>query len=273
MRSRYNPTKRIVSLFISLLLVLTVSLIFGQVLGNLYLENLVNNNEGQSTITPVRETTGKTNVLRLNEITYYTIEVAAYQQREKAVQVANILAEQGWPVVITGTAPFRVRLGFLNKAEKLASLAQTITVDGKKAQVIEEKINAIAYKFPQGDQLATEKIAPYLGEVSLALEKAALLNTELDSSLSQLSQTKPKFLELGEEIADLASEGQRLAPLVQQETPQYAASFSNISLALDKWSNSLMALDTNWSDQQLLVSQQHTIAVIEEYNGFLQMTN
>lgn len=255
---------------ITLLLILTFSLTFGQVLGNLYLENL-DSHSGSTIPTPV--TKGKVNVLRLNVIKYYTVEVASYEEREKAVKVGNILAEQGIPVVITGTAPYRVQLGFLNQAEKLSPLAQAITVDGQKARIIEKEINSLAYKFPEENVLARERIAPFLGQVSLALEKAVLLNGEIDCTLSHFVLIKPKFLELAEYIVILTAEGQEIVGLLQEGDPQQVDYFISLVEALSKWASSVKELETEWNDRQLLISHQHTLAVIEEYQSFIKLTN
>lgn len=272
MRSRRSSHKKSLSLLISLVLVLVASLLFGQVMGNLYLDNIATaNHDSPSSPDQVGDSGGRTKVLRLKTIPYYTIEVVGYEERETAIRLGNTLAEKGLPVVITGTAPFRVRLAFLSNEEKLLPLAQTILVDGNRAKVIKGELNVIPFKFASNDAYSTEKIAPFLGDLSLCLEKALLLNSDLDTNAANVSRLKPKFAELAGDVEILAQKSLEIAS--QGKDSKHVTYLADLAMLLHNWGQSLVLLGTDWSNAQLLNSQQQALVVVEEYQRFLNSTN
>jgi len=272
---RHHKVKKIISLGISLSLVIALSLLFGQVLGNLYLDNLAEDLAVPGTGATTGGSNGsKIKVLRLKPLTYYTINVAGFSEYEQAIEVGKILAEQKLPAVITGSSPHYVRLGFLNNAGQLARLAQRITVDGQKAEVSEADINSISFKFPENDSYAAEVLAPFIGEVSLSLEKALILNRDLDCTSDEMKRLKPMFGELGQEVLALASRGTEIAAQLAEIDSPHTPYLRDLAAALYNWGQSLKELDAiNWNNNQLLYSQQQTLVVIEEYQRLLQTTN
>jgi len=255
---------------VSLILVLIASLLFGHVLGNLYLGNIASETGGSIAV-PVPANGGKTKVLRLKVLTYYTVEAAAYNEHETALNLGKSLAENGLPVVVTGSVPHRVRLGFLNNEENLAPLARSILVDGKRAEVVRGEINASSFKFAAADKYAAEEVAPFLGEVSLNLEKALLLNAGVDCQEDQLSKLRPKVAELASDVEALAAQGAELAS--RGKDSPYAPYLANLSAALHNWGQSLNDLAVVWNNGKLLSSQQQALVVLEEYGRLIDATN
>lgn len=270
MTSRSSLHRRMFSLIVSLALVLAVSLLFGQVLGNLYLGNIAANDSKIKTDL-IGETSGKIKVLRLKTIPYYTILVATYEERESALRLGKSLAEKGLPVIITGTSPNHIKLGLLNNEERLIPLAQSISVDGKRAGVQKGEINSISFKFANNDTYSAEKIAPFLGELSLCLEKAMLLNSDLDTNNANVSKLKPKFIELAEDVEGLGKRSLELAK--EGQDSKHVTYLADLSVVLYNWGQSLAQLGTNWGNAQLLISQQQALVVIDEYQRFLNSTN
>lgn len=271
MTSRPGGSHRIFPLIITLSLVLTASLLFGQVMGSLYLENLTAFRQENRSPRQIGREEGKTKVLRLKIIPYYTIEAAGYKEREKALQLGKTLAGYGFPVIVTGSSPHRVRLGFLNNEEKLLPLAWTITVDGRKAVVKKDEINLVSFRFAGSDKFAAEQIAPFIGDISICLEKALLINSDLDTAASDISRLKGKFPELAGDIEALSKKGAELS--AQASGTAYAAYLSGLTMSLSNWAAALNRLGTDWSDAQLLGSQQQALAVLEEYQRLINSTN
>jgi len=268
--SRGRASKRIISLVFSLVLILAASLLFGQVMGNLYLENIAAQGDGPSSI-PDSPKTEKTKVLRLKELTYYTVEAAVYPEREAALSLGSILAAKGLPVVIGGSNPSRVRLGFINNEGKLVPLAQTIGVDGKKGKVSRGQIISVSFKFAGSDSYSSQKVAPFLGELSICLEKALLVNSDIDCAAEQLKILKPKFAELAGDVESLSAKCLEIAN--QNKESPHAPYLANLAAVLYNWGQSLNKLTANWDSANLLVSQQQALVVVEEYQSFLNSTN
>jgi hypothetical protein len=117
------------------------------------------------------------------------------------------MGKEGFPVIVTGEAPYRVLLGFMGKAEKLSPLAERIRVENKTPKVICEKLNEDVFKFDADDTYAAEKIAPFLGKISLCLEKGLALYENTGVNGEEAAALKNKISVLTKNVEELANEG------------------------------------------------------------------
>lgn len=263
LKSCRNRPAKFMTFILVLLFILVISLSFGQVLGNYYYEQIASTKQASY---EVRSAAKK--VLRLNKATYYSILVAEFTKRETAVQLGNTLAEKGLPAIITGGSPYRVLLGFFNNRESLTSLAGSLKIDGQTPAVITGEINSVSFKFLKEDQLAEKEVAPFLGQLSTCLHKGLLLYSSID--MENLKEKKPKFLLLAAELEKIAECGRLLA---QKEKSVYTEGLNTLAERCVKWSESLRNLEKSWAVLPLLVSQQHALALLENFHRFMENTN
>ena len=266
MRSRRRIQKRVFSITLIFLIILTVSVCFGQVLGNFYLTNI-----NKETLPSSVESNIKIKALRLNKFDYYCVLAGTYTIQEQALSVGNSLAQKGLPAVISGGSPYTVLLGFVNNPESLLPLADSIQVDGQKAIVQKGEVNTVSFKFEAKDSFAGGQVAPFLGSISVCLNKGLLLYTGVSAHEDTIQQFRPKFSVLALELQDLAKKGTNLAASEQAAT--FAEALSILALRCRKWAESLQQLEKQWQDINILVSQQQALALLEDYGCFLADTN
>lgn len=272
---RYR-SRQILFFILVLSFVLLVSLSFGHVLGSFYVGNIANDKYEQTEtdfnkLFPADTVVTKTKVLRLNKIPFYTIQAGALPNKESALSLGYILAEKGLPAVVTENESYCVMIGFLNNAEKLSILADSISIDGQKPVVQKKDINSISFKFIKGDTYAETGVAPYLGDISTALHKGILLYSDIKIDENSLSELKPKFVLLAEELRGLDTAGKTIAE------KGLGSDFKEGLLILAKrcgsWAESLSKLNENCTDLALLISQQQALALLEDYHRFMTATN
>lgn len=272
---RYR-TRQIFTFILVLSFVLLVSLSFGHVLGNFYVGNIANEKYEQTNtdlnkLFPTSAGGTTTKVLRLNKIPYYTIQAGAFPTKESALSLGYVLAEKGLPAVVMEKESYFVMIGYLNNADKLSVLADSISIDGQKPVVQEKEINAISFKFMKGDTYAETGVAPYLGDISTALHKGLLLYSDIKPDENSLLELKQKFVLLAEELRRLDLAGKALADKGQ------GSGFGEGLLILAKrcgsWADSLSKLNENCTDLALLISQQQALALLEDYHRFMTATN
>ncbi len=266
MRSRRRIPNRIFSIALVFFTVLLVSVCFGQVLGNFYLANI-----GKDAPLSAVESVQKKKALRLTKFDYYCVLAGTYTEQEQALAVGTSLAEKGLPAVISGVSPYTVLVGFANDEENLSPLAASIQVDGKKAVIQKGEVNAVSYKFDAADSFAGEEVAPFLGSISLYLNKGLLLYTGYSAKDETMQQFKPKFAVLATQLQDLAKKGTNLA--AQKQAAPCAEALSILALRCSRWAESLQQLENQWQDLNILISQQQALALLEDYSRFLANTN
>jgi hypothetical protein len=258
-----------------ILLVIAASLFFGQVLGSFYLGNISRGSAGENGlegITPSwREGTKKKKVLRLNQFDYYSVQAGAFSSRETALLLGNSLARKGLPAVIAGQSPCRVLVGFLNNREKLLGLAESITVDGSKAAVVQGQVNSVSFKFTAGDKEAEEDIAPFLGRLSTCLHKGLLLYSNVDIEGENMKEHRPRFGLLARELEELGRKGRSIAGENKQSA--YSAGVLILAGRCENWAASLLKLEETWQGTQMLISQQQALALLEDYHSFMAESN
>lgn len=260
-KKRYNPGRAITVIFI-ICIVLAVSLLFGQVLGGFYLGNI-----GKTVPDEVGDIP-KRMVLRLTKTPYYSIQAGVFSERKKALLLGEVLAEKGLPAVIT--RDFRVLIGFLNNQGKMQSLAKSITIDGQNPVIVRGEINAVSFKFPAGDNHAAEEIAPFLGRLSLCLQKGLMLYSSTAIEDKSFQGLKPKFLQLAGELEGVAETGRFLA---EKGDASYAPGLLVLSQFCKNWAQSIRELEEKWQDSALMISQQQGLALLHEYHHFMEATN
>lgn len=276
MPSLKRQYRKPLSLVLGLLLVLTASIWFGQVLGKYYIGNMARDEVGKTTSFPYlpvssREGAGKKKVLRLNKFDYYTIRAGTFSGQEQAVLLGKNLAEKGLPSLVTGSPPYQVLIGFTSNGEKLAPLAASILVDGEEAVVVKGEVNAVSFKFEETDTVAANTVAPYLGEISISLNKGLLLYKGISASDEVLTALRPKFTELARELEGLAGRGRQIA--AREKDSPYSRDMLNLAGRCADWARSLTELEAGFQDNRLLASQQKGLALLEDYHRFLGENN
>lgn len=276
--ARFNSLK-FVSFLVAIVLVILFTLFLGQVLGKYYLANIqgsevqgepVKRNLPSRGSNNAGELNKKKKVLRLKKVEYYTILVATVEQQEEALRIGQELGEKGFPVVITGGESYRILLGFLNNKEKLAPLAERIRVGEGRAQVISESLNKVAFKFEARDTFAAEKIAPFLGKISLCLEKGLLLYKNITIADEETAGLRSKYVLLADSLEEAANEGLQIAQEIKTGSGDDLKSLSRLCM---EWAQVLRLLDKEWTDLTLLKGQQQGAALLEEYHRFILKTN
>lgn len=279
-----------VSFLVVLVLILGSTLLMGQILGRFYIGNIQQEQQEQqekqvkqekAEMAPKRvssrgealtwERNKKKKVLRLKKVEYYTILVAAAEQQDEALQIGQNLGKQGLPVIVTAEAPYQVLLGFVNNEAKLLSLAERIRIGETAVEVRCEILNKVAFKFEAEDTLAAEKIAPFLGKISLCLEKGLLLYKNITVADEEMILLRPKYALLATALEEAAAEGIRMAAVLESE--QLAGELEELACLCREWGQSLSQLGEKWNDAELLRSQQLALVLVEEYHRFLSMSN
>ncbi|HHY06562.1 MAG TPA: hypothetical protein GX532_06290 [Clostridia bacterium] len=263
-----------------LALVLFLTLFLGQGLGRFYLGNITReipeetlkrnvslSSREQSLSSELRQ---KKKVLRLKQVEYYTLLVATADEREQALQIGQELGQKGFPVIVTGEGPCEVLLGLANQEKSLVGLAKRIKVEEKEAEVRKDYLNKVAFKFMVEDTFAAEKIAPFLGKVSLCLEKGLFLYPGTVVEDEKVILLRPKFSLLADSLEEIALEGQRLSEANEAEMSK---ALSYLSGLCSQWGESLRQVEKEWTDLAFLKSQQQGLALLEEYHRLLKMTN
>ena len=273
---RFNSFK-MVPIFFAVVVIISVTIFLGQVLGKYYLGNMQGQvlqedlvNKGIPSRGNAGEINKKKKVLRLKEVNYYTILVTTVEQQDEALRIGQELGKQGFPVVITGGDSYRILLGLLNNEEKLAPLAQRIKVGESGAQVISEKLNKVAFKFEASNTFAAEKIAPFLGKISLCLEKGILLYHNIGVTDAETSALAEKYLALAASLEEAANEGEQIA---EETDPGWSGDVKNLAQLCKEWAYILRLLVQQGTDLTLLKGQQQGLALLEEYHRFVLTTN
>lgn len=252
---------------LALLLVLTASVCFGQVMGKFYIANMT----GSSLPMSPPDGGGKTKVLRLNKFDYYSIQAASYPRQEQALLLGEGLAGKSLPAVVSGNSPYLVLVGFTNNREKLAPLAAGITVDGVQAVVVKGEVNAVSFRFEAKDTVAADVIAPFLGDLSIALNKGVMLYSGVSTADEAIKSVRPKFTELAREVEGLTGRGREIG--AREEGAPYAQDVLKLARRCSDWAVSLADLEKDFQDVRLLVSQQMALALLEDYHRFLTDRN
>jgi hypothetical protein len=270
---RQPNLKRFLSIFVVVAAVVVASLVLGQVIGGFYLVNLtkdeivtVNGSKSSE-----QDSSGKKKVLRLKKFAFYTVQVAAFNQQEEALSLGRKLAEKSLPVVITGEPPHKVWLGFVNNQEKLLILANSIQVNGQKSIVVKGEVNSIAFKFAAGDTFAEKEIAPFLGRISLCLEKGLLLYGSTGIKDYPESDYKGKFSLLAGELQEVSTMGLNIAR--QEKARETAQGILILTERCRDWAKSLEQLNGQWQEEKLILSQQQALALVEDFHRFLGNSN
>jgi len=275
-RTNSSPIR---SFFLVFILIFLFALFLGQGLGRFYLGNITREVSAEPVQKKIiasrgnnlsREFQTKMKVLRLNQADYYTILVATLEERELALQVGKELGQKGLPVIVTGEGPYQILLGFVNNQETLIDLAKKIKVEAKEAEVRKDCLNKVAFKFTVDDTFAAERIAPFLGEISLCLEKGVLLYSSTGVKEEKLILLRPKFSELADSLENIANEGMVICKGRNDEPGRLLGLLSDLCI---EWAQSLRLVEKEWTDLALLKSQQQGLVLLEEYHRYIKTTN
>lgn len=264
---RRNPLNTL-KVLVLIVLILGISVYFGQVMGGFYLGNLARS-DNRVDAKPGAAATKK--ILRLKNIEYYTIQAAAFNDQDSSAKVGKVLAEKGFPVVVTGEAPHQVLLGFVNDGSKLAALAESIQVNGQKAKVIKGQVNCVSFKFDSRDSFAQNMAAPFMGELSNSLEKGLLLYSGITTSDQDIGRYRNKFTVLARELDELAKKGENIT--ADNNESGLCQGIIELSGLCKSWSEGLLKLESSWNDAQLVLTQQQALVLLEEYHRFINTTN
>lgn len=244
---------------IVLALVLLATLLLGRGLGHFYLSNMAEGTPEIPTrnvfLTSRGEFPGKKRVLRLNQVPCYTWQIASLEEKKEALKIGKQWSQKGYPVIITGEGPFEVLLGLVNQKEGF----NTLEIPG---ELKEDCLNKIAFKFAAEDFESAEKIAPFLGQVSLCLEKGLFLYPHFVLN-EELALCRPKFVQLADSLLEVAQIGEK----IEEE-----AILQLVKLCVE-WEMSLRLMEKEWTQAAYLKSQQQALVLLEEYHRFLKQTN
>ncbi|MDX9872222.1 MAG: SPOR domain-containing protein [Clostridia bacterium] len=250
------------------------ALFFGQVLGGYYLGYLEKGAEGLPGTAPQQTKVSAgviTKVLRLTPATYYTVLAGSFPEREAALQLGYALADQGVPAVITEETNYLVLIGFLNNKEKLTPFADSLHIEGQKAQVIERQMNAVSFKFRADDAYAAEVVAPFLGDLNVSLQKGLLLYSALDAAEGLPEPAAAKFTVLAAELEELAQSGQAVAE--REESVLYKQDLSALAKRCGSWATAIRGWSGDPRRVAMLISQQQALALLEDYHRLMAKTN
>jgi hypothetical protein len=271
--SRFR-SRRLVSVFPILVLVVLVTLGMGQVLGNYYLKNITRDGKldfssgPQESLPPAN---GKRKVLRLEKLDYYTLQLAVYDSREEAFSLGYELAKKGLPVVITAGSPSKIVMGFVNKKEGLDGLSSTLVAKGFDPVLVKGQVNSVAFKFEADDSFASERIAPFLGDITFCLEKALLLYESTDSREERTFAFRDRYSLLAEELEEAGKRGLVIGKEVSRK--DYSLGIQRVAERCLLWAESLRQAEESWGDLPLLISQQQAQALVDEYHLFIALSN
>ncbi|MDD2212899.1 MAG: hypothetical protein PHV56_08100 [Clostridia bacterium] len=276
-RLRINPVPSS-SFFLVFVLVLFFTLLLGQGLGRFYMGNISREIPTDSLKRNISSRGGNLNqglpqkkkVLRLKQVPYYTLLVVTAEQREGALQIGTELGQKGFPVIITGEGPYQVLLGLVNNEEALVILANKIKAEEIEVEISKDYLNKVAFKFAVEDTFAAEKIAPFLGKVSLCLEKGLFLYQSTMLKEETLISLQPKFSSLADSLEEVVLEGQKIS---EESLEEAGKALQRLSGLCSQWAQSLRQAEKEWSDPALLKSQQQGLALLEEYHRFIKKTN
>lgn len=276
--AKFNSFK-ILSFLLAIVLVIFFTLFLGQVLGKFYLANIQGGEVQEELVKRSLPSRGSSNagelnkkkkVLRLKKVEYYTILVATVDRQEEALRIGRELGKKGLPAVVTRGDSYRILLGLLNNREKLIPLAERIKVGEVRAEIISESLNKLAFKFEASDTFAAGKIAPFLGKVSLCLEKGLLLYKNITIADEEIASLRPKYALLADSLEEAANEGAQIAQEIKTGTGD---DLKTLSRLCKEWAQVLRLLDQEWTDLTLLKGQQQGSALLEEYHRFIAKTN
>ena len=267
---RQSKLKRLFSTFAVVAAVIAASIVLGQVIGGFYLVNLSKN---ETVVLEIKnsEQDSKKKILRLKKFPFYTVQMAAFNSKEEAVSLGRKLAEKGLPALITGESPHKVWLGFVNNQEKLLALADSILVNNQKSIVVKGEVNSVAFKFTAGDTFAEKEIAPFLGRISICLEKGLLLYGSPSIRDYSESDYKDKFSLLAGELKEVSAMGLNIAR--QEGASGVADGILVLTERCRDWAKSLDELNNQWQVQKLILSQQQALALMEDFHRFLGNSN
>lgn len=276
-RLRINPVPSS-SFFLVFVLVLFFTLLLGQGLGRFYMGNISREIPTDSLKRNISSRGGNLNqelpqkkkVLRLKQVPYYTLLVVTAEQREGALQIGTELGQKGFPVIVTGEGPYQVLLGLVNNEEALVVLANKIKAEEIEVEISKDYLNKVAFKFAVEDTFAAEKIAPFLGKVSLCLEKGLFLYQSTMLKEETLISLQPKFSSLADSLEEVVLEGQKIS---EESLEEAGKALQRLSGLCSQWAQSLRQAEKEWSDPALLKSQQQGLALLEEYHRFIKKTN
>ncbi|MDD4146537.1 MAG: hypothetical protein PHS83_05540 [Clostridia bacterium] len=276
-RLRINPVPSS-SFFLVFVLVLFFTLLLGQGLGRFYMGNISREIPTDSLKRNISSRGGNLNqelpqkkkVLRLKQVPYYTLLVVTAEQREGALQIGTELGQKGFPVIVTGEGPYQVLLGLVNNEEALVILANKIKAEEIEVEISKDYLNKVAFKFAVEDTFAAEKIAPFLGKVSLCLEKGLFLYQSTMLKEETLISLQPKFSSLADSLEEVVLEGQKIS---EESLEEVSKALQRLSGLCSQWAQSLRQAEKEWSDPALLKSQQQGLALLEEYHRFIKKTN
>lgn len=241
-----------------------MTFLVGHVLGSYYLGKINN-------IGVIQVASEKKRVLKLRKINYYTILLASYDNLQQAMALGESLALTKMPVVITGDKPYYVLLGCVNESASLQNLADSIVIDNKRTVITKKEINEEYFRFDAPDIFAEKKIAPFLGNISLCLEKGLLINCGISINDGNLIKYRNKFPVLAKELETVALEGFNLAQ--NSDIGKHKADIINIANRCQDWADSLKALQKNWTNDLLLINQQKALALISDYHKYIHLYN
>ncbi|MDD4666338.1 MAG: hypothetical protein PHC81_07370, partial [Clostridia bacterium] len=266
-RLRINPVPSS-SFFLVFVLVLFFTLLLGQGLGRFYMGNISREIPTDSLKRNISSRGGNLNqelpqkkkVLRLKQVPYYTLLVVTAEQREGALQIGTELGQKGFPVIVTGEGPYQVLLGLVNNEEALVVLANKIKAEEIEVEISKDYLNKVAFKFAVEDTFAAEKIAPFLGKVSLCLEKGLFLYQSTMLKEETLISLQPKFSSLADSLEEVVLEGQKIS---EESLEEAGKALQRLSGLCSQWAQSLRQAEKEWSDPALLKSQQQGLALLE----------
>ena len=151
------------------------SLLFGQILGGYYIysllfsDNLSEINISEQQPLPNPE---KIMILRLEPITFNTLQIGIYSDGKEAQKVVNDLVQMGIRPYATAKAPYKIWVGCFGEKRTGTPLENQLREQGYEVFLGQGLINDRALKFKEKDTFIKDSFAPLLREYNLLLNNS-----------------------------------------------------------------------------------------------------
>lgn len=266
---------RIFRFVILTVVVLVISLLFGQLLGGFYIYNLLIEDNHTEINKPQGNVQGppviKRKVLRLEPISYYTLQVGIYQDIKSAQDSIDKLVEMGFRPFVSSEEPYKVMLGCFSDKSTGKEMELYLQKSGFDAFLKQGLVNERALKFPGNNTYMQNHFAPLLGVYDIIFKhslkmfqspKISAYNEELWSNM--IKKLQEELNSCGENINKL---------LKLEESANYEKKLKILQEKTRSYQNSLDMVLNAKTDKAVLYSQSYLLELIDGYHTLITETN
>lgn len=162
--------KRVCTLVIMATVIIFGSLLFGQILGGYYIYSLLfsdNPPETEISEKEVNPNLEKVMVLRLEPMTFNTLQIGIYSDVEEAQKAVNDLVQMGIRPYVTAKAPYKIWVGCFGEKKTGTPVELQLKEKGYEVFIGQGLINDRALKFKENNIFIKDRFAPLLREYNL----------------------------------------------------------------------------------------------------------